>query len=402
MIKKILLAVSVHLLLLIYSEAAAQRTTPNQFEKGLGSYEKEDWEGALSNLNSWLQTHPSDSEAYWIRSQTFSKLKDLDRALSDLNILLTLSPERAEAYFERGRVRYLLMHYEDAISDFENYLKLPPGETTRILYKIGPGDSGVSGISTAQSGNPAQAYFHMGLCSIALAEYDFAILYLDEAISFDSDQPEFYTEKGRALTRIGDNVPAMESFEIALELDPDYLPAKQGLALVKNGGDEILLAQLDQVISDSTANSQTYKQRGFYRMNHQNESGAMEDFTLAIALEPEDSESFFYRGKLHTRQKNWRQAEADFSAALNLEPENPEYYLARGQARYQKGDLEPALADFTLTLTQDPEFASGLYHRGITLQRLGKITEACQDLLKGKNLGMREAEVVWEKVCGKN
>jgi tetratricopeptide (TPR) repeat protein len=85
--------------------------------------------------------------------------------------------------------------------------------------------------------------------------------------------------------------------------------------------------------------------------------------------------------------------------AVGIEPENPEYFLARGQARYVSQNLEAALADFTVTVSLDPEHASGYYHRGITHQRMGKLRDACADLLKAKELGMEAAETAWKKVC---
>ena len=377
-----------------------QRNASNSFlELGREAFENQKWREAQAYFDQWIQTHPADQEALWLRGQSFQNQANLDRALSDFNALLTLNPLNAEALFERGRVRYQLEQYQEAIVDFENFIKTPPGETTRILYKIAPGNNAVSSVTTAQTAGQEDAYYHLGLCSIALEEYDFALLYLDEAILLNPNIADFHAEKGRALARLGDNVPAIESYEIALQLDPYHLPAKQGLALVKTGGDEVLQAQLDQVISDSVANSQTYKQRGFYRMNHNDYSGAIEDFTAAIFMDAEDSESYFYRGKIYYRQKNWEGAEADFSKAVSIEPENPDYYLARGQARYVSQNLEAAVADFTMTISLDPEFASGFYHRGITLQRSGRIPEACPDLLKAMNLGMEEAKVAWEKVC---
>ncbi|MFN3996755.1 tetratricopeptide repeat protein [Algoriphagus sp.] len=377
-----------------------QVSNSNQaFELGMLAFENQRWTEAQSFFDQWIQTHPTDQEALWLRGQAFQNQRNFDRALSDFSSLLTLNPGYAEALFERGRVRYQLQQYEEAMSDFESFLKTPPGETTRILFKIAPGDNAVSSVTTAQTASEEDAYYHLGLCSIELEEYDFALLYLDEAILLNPSMADFHAEKGRALARLGDNVPAIESFEIALQLDPDHLPAKQGLALVKTGGDAIFQEQLNQVIADSEGNSQTYKQRGFYRMNHQDISGAIEDFSIAISMDPEDSESYFYRGKIYYRQKNWGKAEADFSDAIAIEPENPDYYLARGQSRYVSENLEAAVADFTIVISLDPEFASGFYHRGITYQRMGKLSDACPDLLEAKNLGMDEAGKAREKVC---
>jgi tetratricopeptide (TPR) repeat protein len=390
----------IFLLLSFMPAFSFQRTsTPTVFEFGNLAFENQKWAEAQVYLDQWIQTHPADQEALWLRGQTFQNQGNLDRALSDFNALLTLNPLNAEAIFERGRIRYQLKQYQEAIADFENFIKTPPGETTRILFKIAPGDNAVSNVTTVQTASQEDAYYHLGLCSIELEEYDFALLYLDEAILLNPKIADFHAEKGRALARLGDNVPAIESYEIALRLDPDHLPAKQGLALVKTGGDEVLQEQLDQLIADSAANSQIYKQRGFYRMNHDDYKGAIEDFTAAISMDAEDSESYFYRGKIYYREKNREMAEADFSDAISIEPENPDYYLARGQARYVSQNLDAAIADFTVTISLDPEFASGFYHRGIALQRLGRIQEACPDLLKALNMGMKEAKVAWEKVC---
>lgn len=387
------------ILLCIGFDAFSQQAEPSPFQLAQEAFGQQRWEEALPLLDLWIQSHPTDQEAYWMRGQAHQNESKLEEALGDFSSLLTLNPQFAEAYFERGRVRYQLGHYEPAIEDFENFLKTPPGETNRVLYKVTPGSNGVSEVTTLQTVSAEQAYYHLGLCSIELGEYDFAILYLDEAIALDPEEPDFYAEKGRALARLGDNVPAIEAYELALALDPDHLPAKQGLALVKTGGDEVLLGQLDQVLAEGSGNAQTYKQRGFYRMSHDQDQGAIADFGLAISLDPDDSESYFYRGKTYSRQKKWKEAEADYSAAISLEPENPEYLLARGQSRYVSGQLEEALADFTQTVVLDPDFASGYYHRGITYQRMNRKPEACRELQKAIDLGMEAAVGVWEKVC---
>lgn len=390
------------LLLRLIPSFAQQDTTPSKtglFQSATFAFDSQKWEEAATLLSTWITAHPRDTEAYWLRGQAFERSGNLDRALADFSILLSLDSEYAEAYFARGRIRFQLKQYESAMRDFQDFLVTPPGQTTRIIYRQGAGDLGVSQVMTAQSGNPAQAYYHLGLCSFELGEYEFAVDYFDLALESEPENPDYYAEKGRSYLRIGENMLAIESFEEALSINPRHLPAKQGLAQVKEGGDLMLLEQLDQVIADSIANSQTYKQRGFYRMNHGDSLGAIEDFTAAIALDEFDTESFYYRGKIYSGKKDWKNAERDFSAALELEEQNEGYLLGRGQSRYLAGSLEGALADFTQLIAIQPSNPSGFYHRGITLQRLKRLPEACPDLLKASELGMDQAKTIWEKIC---
>jgi tetratricopeptide (TPR) repeat protein len=380
---------------------AQEEETPSRelFQTATFAFDSQDWENAKRLLSTWITTNPRDAEGYWLRGQTFEHLGNLDRALADFSILLTIDSEYAEAYFARGRIRYQLNQYESAMKDFQDFLVTPPGQTTRIIYRQSAGDLGVSQVITAQSGNPAQAYYHLGLCNFELGEYDFALDYFDLALQAEPENPDYYAEKGRSYLRVGENMLAIESFEEALSINPSHLPARQGLAQVKEGGDLLLLEQLDQAIADSIANSQTYKQRGFYRMNHGDSIGAIADFSAAIDLDEFDTESFYYRGKIYFGKKNWKKAEYDFSAALELEEQNEGYLLARGQSRYLAGSLDGALADFTLLIAIEPSNPSGFYHRGITLQRMRRLSEACPDLLKASELGMEQAIVIWGKIC---
>ncbi len=386
---------------LLNSPVFAQQQSRNQntYDQAMIAFENENWELAESLLAQWISDHPGYTEAYWFRGQAFEQLGNYNRALSDFSSLLTLDPNYAEGYFARGRARYQLGQYEEAMVDFKKFLILPAGETSRILYRISPGEKGVSQITTAQTKNPAQVYYHLGLYSMELEEYAQAIDYYNLAIRYQPIEADFYVEKGKAYSNMAENDLAIEAFEKALELESGNLPAKQGLAIVNRGGDQELLHELTLVIEDSAANSQTYKQRGFYRMSNQDSEGALIDFSAALALDSTDMESYFYRGKLYSAQEKWPQAETNFSKAIELDPQNPDFFLGRGQARYRKGELDGALADFILAVSVEPQYATGYYHQGITYQRMGKTAEACPQFQKAKELGMVAAKEVWEKVC---
>lgn len=397
----------ISLFLLLFSISIlcqAQGPIPDgeRFDKALEAMEEEDNGKAFILFNSWLMDHPGDTEAYWYRAVLLEEFEQYETALADYNILLEMNPDRAEALMARGRVRYRLGQYEKAKEDFNAFLLAPPGETTQIIYRKSATGGGISQILTAQTENPSQAFYHLGLCSIALEENEEAISYLDSAIYYDRGEADFYVEKGKAQAQMGDKELALESYERALEINPDHFLAIQRIAFLSEDADEEALEELTRAIMESApGNPEPFKQRGFFRLMNSDPEGAIEDFTEVLLLDPEDLETWYYRGKANASLKNWDNAETDYSNSMEIGGPNAEVFLARGQARYISKKLDAALADFTMAIFHDQENPSGYYHRGITLQRTGNIAEACPDLLKAKEMGMEEAVTVWEAVCGK-
>ncbi len=376
---------------------AAQR-----FDKALEAMEDQENGKAFMLFNSWLMDHPGDTEAYWYRAVLLEEFEQYETALADYNILLEMNPDRAEALMARGRVRYRLGQYEKAKEDFRAFLIAPPGETTQIIYRKSATGGGVSQILTAQTENPSQAYYHLGLCSIALEENEEAISFLDSAINYNPEEADFYVEKGKAQAQMGENNLALESYEKALELNPDHFLAIQRIAFLSQNDNEAALEELTRAIMESApGNPDPFKQRGYFRLMNSDSEGAIADFTEVLLLDPTDIETWYYRGKANASLKNWDNAETDYSNSMEIGGPNAEVFLARGQARYISKRLDAAFADFTMAVFHDQENSSGYYHRGITLQRMGNVTEACPDLLKAKEMGMEEAAIVWEAVCGK-
>lgn len=386
-------------LFLSVSLTQAQESRMNDLEKGMSTFNQEKWGDALEYFNLWIEDHTGDAKAYVLRGQTQEQLGDNLKANTDFSIAINLEPAYAEAFFARGRSRYLLEQYENAMQDFLNYLELPKGETNQIIFRKSPGNSGFSEIFTAQTENPAQAYYHLGLCSMGLEEFESAVLYFDMAIESQPSDPDYFSEKGRALGRIGENDLAILAFEWALALDENNLSAKQGLNQVKNGGSEELLEDLNRTIEENYANSQTFKQRGFYKLNHEDPEGALTDFNSALDLDDSDPETYYYRGRAHSTLENFEDAEQDFTKSISIDPQNLDYFLSRGQARYRSKKLKEALADFTIVVSLDPESATGYFHKGITYHRLGNINQACKELVKADELGMIQAMEVMEKIC---
>ncbi|TFV95542.1 tetratricopeptide repeat protein [Algoriphagus kandeliae] len=375
----------------------------NDYDLGIEAFDREDWETAYLHFESWTQQNPADPMGYWYLGQVFEQFDGIESpqlALENYQKAISLNPEMAPVYFSRGRLFLSLGRYEAAEKDFLTYRYLPKGETTQVIYRRSSTDQGFSSITTAQTENPSDVLYYLGLVKLSQKDPETALSYLDSAITFNSNEADFFSEKGNALMDLGRNEEAKLSLKKALELKPNHYLAKQRLLILENGGDRAQLENLTQAISQDPENPQAWKLRGFYKFSQEDWQGALDDFSAAIEIHPEDSENWFYRAKTHAKLKNWEQAERDFSEVLFILENDYETLLGRGQSRYYQNKVEAALADFIQLIALDPEDPSAYYHRGITLHRLERSVEACNDIQKAQELGMMGIESVAEKICG--
>ena len=105
---------------------------------------------------------------------------------------------------------------------------------------------------------------------------------------------------------------------------------------------------------------------------------AIDDFTKAISLTPDDAQAYVKRGEAAASKGDYDRAIADFTKAAALDPRqstavqaivrNPEYaagYDAHGIAYYRSEDYDHAISDFNQAIKLDPNNAAYYSHRGL-------------------------------------
>ena len=144
-----------------------------------------------------------------------------------------------------------------------------------------------------------------------------------------SEQPinqnaETCYDLGNAYNDGGNYDPAIENFNEAIKLKPDFAAAYTGRGLV-------------------------------YR-NKRNYDRAIEDHTKAIELNPNYADAYFNRGNTYTEKDDFDLAIVDFTKAIELKPDFADVYNNRGMAYRKKGNLDRAIADFTKAIELKPDF----------------------------------------------
>ena len=106
---------------------------------------------------------------------------------------------------------------------------------------------------------------------------------------------------------------------------------------------------------------------------------AMEDFRIAIALDPKNSNYFVDRAMALHRIGDWDRAFEDLDHAIAVDANNARAYNNRSYAYYLRGDYVLALADANKAVELNGKDARHFNTRGLALWHVGRIDDAIKD-----------------------
>lgn len=202
----------------------------------------------------------------------------------------------------------------------------------------------------------------------------------------------------------------------------------------------LLIAQDDPIIDQGDYNlANDYFENAKAAFEMENYAGAVNWFSKAIELNPNNADYFFGRAVSLNHRNIFNRAIADILMAQELEADQPDYHFQAGsiyfkaekyeeaarefglslkhqgnndifinteKARYNQGvsflmaKIYPdAIASFSELLAEDPQHAEAYYNRGVAHLKLGSKTDACPDFQKALEMGFHKANSHLESSC---
>jgi len=138
----------------------------------------------------------------------------------------------------------------------------------------------------------------------------------------------------------------------------------------------------------SEAAKEYYKQ-GMYYATIGNFTEAVQNFTLALEIEPHYPQAYRNRGLAHSSQSNYTQAIEDFSRALALAPDYALVYYDRAQAYAALKDYPQVINDCTMSIENGRGFGEVYRLRGTAYNLMQEYEKALEDFLKAKGFGQK-------------
>jgi tetratricopeptide (TPR) repeat protein len=191
-------------------------------------------------------------------------------------------------------------------------------------------------------------------------------------VSFSQEETaEFYYNRGREYFENYIYHHAMEDYNRALQLNPDYAEALNG--------------------------------RGEIYLNVSDYTDAEKEFSKAIWVNPKYEKAYINRGRLYKTMGYYDRAIPDWTRAMELNPslvelkeELANLHLCLGINESEMRDITGAIKDLILSCSYNPENKEAWYRLGVLFLYIGDFANADACFLEVRNLLKKALD--WENV----
>ena len=282
------------------------------------------YEDAIKQFDYVVKLEPNYSSAYSFRAESYIGLKKYNEAIDDVISALGIDRDR-KAFYELQEL---------ADSAFEQTVaKLKVQKIKEPNEQSWDYDLGIVYERTAKY-NKAIAYYKESLekesniitasrissCYDDLGDYDKALEYCNQAIALDSVKANYLYEKANILDNAGRTQEAIKTMSDYIANTPDE-PAG-------------------------------YYQRGWFKDYSGDIEGALEDYNMAITLQPNVAYAYLNRGVLYRLKGENAKAESDFKQVVRLDS-IPEEAECSFYAYYYLGQKDKAIEILNTILDKD-------------------------------------------------
>lgn len=196
---------------------------------------------------------------------------------------------------------------------------------------------------------------------------------LDSVVQVLDEGPEAAAAFIEAARQAAEDAGSARARDWAARLDKARrIDEGQGIAVL-----DLLLrdAELDRPVK-----AEGYRLRGRGHRLRQAYPQALDDFTHALELDPDNARALAGRGEALRLTERYEEALADFDRSIALDPDDVWTLGSRGLLRHALGHFEEALADFKRALELDPGSRWMRHERVVVYLILQRHEEALADL----------------------
>ena len=271
---------------------------------------------SLEAVQVSLSENPKSISSLYVEGLIHKELGNVSESMNSFTKLLSIDSDNRDALYQLGKINHQKGNYREALESFDKVLDFRPRDNEVLKAK--------------------------GISHDELEEYKEASEALKKSINVDDEI--IFNDRGVALSRLGYNHKAIDSYRRALASNPKYAICwfNLGKALFRVGDLKDALTSFQTSTEINPNNRSAWNNRGvtLRQLNRLEES--LDCYERALSLKKEYAWAWHNKGYALELLDRPREALDSYETALNHKPDSSEH----GGAEWEKlkKDTEDAIA----------------------------------------------------------
>jgi tetratricopeptide (TPR) repeat protein len=220
----------------------------------------------------------------------------------------------------------------------------------------------------------------LGVIALQTNDFQRSADLIRKAIKLHAKNAMYFYNYGNALNGLRQFSAAVESYDRAIAITPDYAEAysNRGIVLQALGRFEAAIESYDRAIAVNPKFAEAYSNRGNALMELERFDPAFESYDSAIALKPDYAEAYANRGNAFKRLQNYDAAAEGYHRAIAINPGYAEAYHNLGVLLQEQKQFAASLENFDKSIALSPDHAGVHFNHGNALMGLGRFEDAAR------------------------
>lgn len=286
-------------------------------------------------------------------------------AIDNLTAQILKDSANAELYAQRGALYYENDGYDFAIRDLQRALLLDSvkPEYHHLLADVYldyfQSRLALKTMERAASLHPNRIPTLLKLCEVQyiLKQYENSMRTIDRILKLDPQTADAFFMFGMNFKEMGDTVRAINSFQSAVELDPDMTDAWINLGQLHAAIKSKMAGRFfDNAVRVDPKNPVALHAKAEYLTSKNDLNGAIALYKEINTADPQYEDGYFNAGLLYMELDSFNQAYTQFDLALKVSPTYIKAYAFRALAAEKLGKFGQAKSDFEQALRMAPDY----------------------------------------------
>lgn len=377
---------------------AAVKVSPNDVDllndRGNFYYYLDKYDLSDLDYRKIIQLEPSNPLGYLGVARNLIALEQFNDAIAQLDYAIKLSANYGRPYAFRAQSYLALSNWNKGTDDLISALATDSDDKAFRLMQDLTGEAFDTFISklkiqSLKEPNESKWLYYAGVMHEHNNQPRKAIPYYQSAMEKNANST-IAERIANCYQDLGDFSEALVWVNRALELnDEDYDLVLLKADLLNDLGDvDGGIKELDKFISKYPEFFYGYYRRGFFKDNAQRIDEALEDYSLAIALNPDYAYSYLGRGDMLKAKGDNAKAMADYRKVVEIDTV-PSSNCAAQYALLELGRKDEAIAFMDSIIATDPTNAGNYYDAACLYSRMKIKDKALGSLMTAFEKGYR-------------